>query len=301
MNLRTLDLNLLLVFDAIFVEGNVSKAAARIHLSQPAVSNALARLRERFDDPLFERGPGGMQPTRRAKVLAGPVHQALTLLERGMRNTEEFDWESAEREFVIAVEDYGEAILLPSLMDWLSRTSPGVRLRINRASQSQLLASLRDGSVDMALDYFPLRDPAIESVCVLTESLMVLARRDHPEISGDMSLKHYLALRHVVREHRGNVNPMIDLSLAKRGLTRNVALTVPHFLSMPFIVQDSDLICTLPQRMAHLYAEQLQLKSYKVPLRMPNFPVYLLWHQSADRDAGHRWLREQIIAACKAE
>jgi DNA-binding transcriptional LysR family regulator len=299
MQLRTLDLNLLLVFDAVYAERSISKAALRLHLSQPTVSNALARLRERLSDPLFERRGSGMAPTSRAKTLAEPIRQALAILEGGLRGNDDFDYAQAQREFVVAVEDYGETVVLPRFIDWLGKAAPGIRIRIRPEPGTALQAELREGAVDFALDYFTVQDPSFRNTCVLTENLLTLSRRDHPQVGERLSLEQYLSLRHVVLAHRGNSRPMIDLALAKRGLTRHIAVTVPHFLSMPVLVQNSDLVATLPRRMALLYADHFRLKSHVVPLRIPQFPVYLLWHAHVDADPGHRWLREHLVEFCQ--
>ncbi len=298
MNLRSLDLNLLLVFDAIYAERSISRAAASLHLSQPTVSNALARLRVRLADPLFERSARGMAPTPRARTLAEPVRQALELLERGLHGRRGFDFATSDREFVIAVEDYGETVILPRFIDWLAKTAPNVRMRIRPEPAALLKSEMRDGAVDLALDYFKLPHTGFRSKVLLTESLLSLLRRGHPVGGGKLSLEAFVALRHVVVAPRPSTMPMIDLALAKRGLQRHIAVTVPHFLSMPMMVQTADMVCTLPRRMAHLYADHFQLKAYAVPLRLPQFPVYLIWHASADGDASHEWLRQQLIEFC---
>lgn len=296
MDLRSLDLNLLLVFDAVYQERSISKAAIGLHLSQPAVSNALARLRGRLDDPLFERNAQGMSPTPRARVLVEPIRQALNILERGLCGDDSFDFASSDREFVIAVEDYGETIILPRFVDWLANTAPQVRVNIRPEPSSRLATELRDGRVDLALDYFPMRQPGYESKCVLTEGLITLSRRDHPGVVGErLNLDTFLKLRHVALAPRTRTIPMIDLALSKRGLKRTISVTVPHFLSMPVMVQNSDMLCTLPRRMANLYADHFRLRSHMVPLRMPEFPVYMIWHGSHEMDAGHRWMRNHLI------
>lgn len=299
MNLRSLDLNLLLVFDAVYGERSISRAAERLHLSQPTVSNALARLRERLGDPLFERSAQGMAPTPRAKKLAEPIRQALNMLERGLRDDDAFDFAQSTREFVVAVEDYGEAVILPGFIGWLAGVAPGIRIRIRPQSSAQLKAELRDGSVDLALDYFPLTDPACRSKCVLTETLMSLSRRDHPAVLERLSLELYLALPHIVLSGPSNARPMIDLALSKRGLQRHIAVTVPHFIAMPVMVQATDMICTLPRRMAHLYADNFRLRLHTVPLRIPQFPVYLVWHKAVEADAGHQWFRKHLMEFCE--
>ena len=299
ISLRTFDLNLLLVFDAIYTERSISKAAVKLHLSQPTVSNALARLRNQLDDPLFERSGRGMVPTLRAKSLAEPIRQGLAAIDHGLRGHPDFAFAEADRKFVISVGDYGETVMLPRFVDWLSQVAPGICLHIRPAPSGELLNGLREGSVDMALDYFPVQDPSVHNVCALTENLLVLVRRDHPEVSDTLSLETYLSLRHVVFDHQDQTRPMIDLALAKRGLKRHIAMIVPHFLSMPMLVQHTDLVCTLPRRMGQFYADHFRLQSYPVPLRTPNFPVYLMWHKHSEEDAGHRWLREQWLSFCQ--
>ena len=298
MNLRSLDLNLLLVFDAIYGERSISRAAAKLHLSQPTVSNALARLRERLQDPLFERSAQGMLPTPRARKLAEPIRQALNTLEHGLRDDEEFDFARSEREFVIAVEDYGESVILPGFIRWLADVAPNLRMRIRAESSAQLAVELREGTVDLALDYFTLPDANYRHACVLTETLLSLSRRDHPLLGERMNLEQYLALRHVMLAAPANARPMIDLALAKRGLQRRIAMRVPHFISMPLMVQATDMIGTLPRRMAMLYADNFRLRAHAVPLRTPQFPVYLIWHEALEPDPGHQWFRTHLTDFC---
>ena len=298
MNLRSIDLNLLLVFDAIYAERSISKAAVRLNLSQPAVSNSLSRLRDALADPLFVREGNGMAPSTRAKLLRDPIRQALELLERGFRLDDGFDFASSKSEFVIAVEDYGETVIMPRIIDWMTEVAPSIRIRIRPEPSSELKYEMRDGDVDFALDYFPLQEQGFHSQCVLTESLVSLSRVGHPLIGEQLTVETFLSLRHVVIAPRRKSQPMIELALAKRGLRRNIALMVPHFLSMPAIVQSSNLICTLPRRMAYLYADHFRLKTHKVPIRTPEFPIYLIWYESLDGDPGHNWLRNHIIALC---
>jgi len=299
VNLRTLDLNLLLIFDAIYGERSISKAANKLHLSQPTVSNALGRLRERLQDPLFERTASGMLPTARARTLAEPIRQALSTLERGLRGEGGFDFARDTREFVIAVEDYGEAVILPGFIQWLAEVAPGLRIRIRAEVSAAVKSELRDGTIDLALDYFPLQEARFVNQCVLTETLMCLSRRDHPGLGERLTLDSYLALRHVVLGTPSNSRPMIDLALSKRGLQRQIAVTVPHFISMPAMVRGTDMLCTLPRRMAQRYADHFRLKSHVLPLRVPQFPVYLICHESQAADAGHQWLRGHLVEFCK--
>lgn len=299
MNLRTLDLNLLLVFDTVYAERSISRAADKLSLSQPTVSNALARLRDRLGDPLFTRSTGGMVPTTRARALAGPIRQALELMDRSLRGDDDFDPAASSRTFVIAVEDYGEAVILPPFVDWLARTAPHLTLRVLPGQGAGVGDQLRDGNIDLCIDYFAQRDPQFRNECVLTERLVTLARPDHPQVGEGLSLQDYLALRHVVLAPRAGATPMIDLALSKRGLRREVAVEVPHFLSMPLLVQASDMVCTLPHRMAALYADHFRLRAHALPLKVPAFPVYLTWHSALDDDPAHRWLRSHLMERCQ--
>lgn len=295
-----MDLNLLLIFDAVYAERSISKAAVRLNLSQPAVSNALGRLRETIGDQLFFREGNSMLPTTRAKSLRDPIRQALDLIERGFRTDQAFDFAQSNRRFVIAVGDYGEAVIIPRIIDWITEAAPGIHIHVRSAPSAQLKQELREGNVDFAMDYFTLEEPGFHNKCVLTDNLVSLSRVGHPGIGEQLSLATYLALSHVVIEPRHEMLPMIDLALAKRGLKRNIVLTVPHFLSMPVLVQSSNLICTLPRRMAFLYSDHFRLRSYELPLKTPNFPAYLIWHESVASDPGHIWLRNHLIALCQS-
>lgn len=296
MNVQTLDLNLLRVFDAVYAAGSISKAALKLHLSQPAVSNALGRLRRHLDDNLFVRKAQGMTPTPRAHVLIEPVRRALAILDQGLRAESPFDFPHSDRRFVIAAEDYGEAVLMPRFIDWLASSAPSIRIVIRYGRSGSLAQELRDGAVDLALDFFALPLKGYQSQCLLTDSLRTLARQNNREIGLHLDLNTFTRLRHVVlAPPHQQVAPMIDLALRKRNLRRTIAVTVPHFMSMPAIVSASDLVCTMPDRMASLYVSPFQLKAYQTPLRIPNFPVYMIWHDSLEGDEGHRWLRDNLM------
>jgi DNA-binding transcriptional LysR family regulator len=299
MDLRTLDLNLLLIFDAVYAERSISKAARKLNLSQPTVSNSIRRLRERLADPLFTPASNGVIPTARATSLAEPIRQALDLLQTGIRgHRDEFDHLHSRRTFVIAVEDYGEAVVLPGFFDWLSKVAPDIRLHIRREPGGELTNELREGSVDLSIDYFAPRTPGFHSECVVTDTLVTLSRSDHPQLDDKLTLEAYLALKHVVLTPRAGTIAMIELALAKRGLRRSIAVEVPHFLSMPLLIQASDTLCTLPRRMADLYANRFRLKMHKLPLRIPEFPIFLIWHSSSDADPAHAWFRRHLMKFC---
>ncbi len=306
MNLRSIDLNLLTVFDAIMAEGNQSRAANRLGMSQPAMSNALARLRAALGDPLFVRTAQGMTPTPRGRALAEPIRQALDLVQTGLersRRDDDFDYRSSTRPAVVVVDDYGDTVIMPRVMNWLMQTAPGVRVRIRRDPLGAALSKkLSDGSVDLAIRYFRQRDGELQAKMLIEEEFVSMVRQDHPAIGDSLSLAQYLALPHVVFGRLGRQgirNSIVDRELRRLGLTRHIALQVPGFQSMPIIVQNTDFVCTLPRRMAQAYAHHLRLKTLKTPLDLPSLPLYMVWSKSMDRDPAHQWLRNSIYELCR--
>lgn len=295
MNLRAFDLNLLAVFDAIYSEGNLTRAANKLAMSQPAMSNALARLRRATNDTLFTRTPRGMQPTMRARRMAEPVRQALDLIQNSLQESGEFDFQRSTRTFSIAVEDYGEAVITPRFMDWLTHVAPEVTTKIWPEHSRALRQQLSDGSVDLAVDYFRLKSVGFANSHLMTDELVSMVREDHPVINETLSLKQYTSLRHVVLAQK---RPMVDRELERRGLTRNKALEVPHFISMPLIVKSTDFVCTLPRRMAMLYTEHFRVKVLETPIDFPKIPIYLVWHERIGSDPGHTWLRNSLRTFC---
>lgn len=296
MNLRAFNLNLLPVFDAIYSERNLTRAADKLGMSQPAMSNALSRLRASMNDPLFTRTPSGMVPTHRARRMADQIRHSLDLIQSTLQETNEFNFASSERTFSIAIEDYGEAVITPRFMDWLTEVAPRIRTKIWPEHSRALRTKLSEGTVDLAIDYFHLVDEGFTSVHLMTDELVSMVREDHPLIGDTLSLQQYVTLPHVVLAQKA---PMVDRELAKRGLSRNRALEVPHFISMPLIVKSTDFICTLPRRMAILYTEHFRVKVLASPIDFKKIPIYLVWHDSVGADPGHQWLRESLRNFCR--
>ncbi|MFZ5556340.1 MAG: LysR family transcriptional regulator [Pseudomonadota bacterium] len=294
VNFRNLDLNLLAVFDAIFAEGNLTRASRRLAMSQPAVSNALSRLRVALNDPLFTRTAQGMTPTAKARLMAAPVRQALDLIQNAVRGNTEFDYRLSDRKFTVAVEDYGEAVIMPRFMDWLSQAAPRLKLDIQPLGGNLLNEALKQGEVDLAITYFRIKDREFQNQLLMEEALVSMVRQDHPSVGDVLTLEQYVDLPHVILAPRTAEGPVIDRALKKMGLTRRIALQVPHFLSMPLIVKGTDFVCTLPRRMAAVYAENFRLKILKTPVECPAIPIFLVWHQALEADPGHAWLRESL-------
>ncbi|CAI8871506.1 LysR family transcriptional regulator [Kosakonia quasisacchari] len=295
INLNRLDLNLLLTLDVLLREHNVTRAAQRLNLSQPSVSVQLARLREIFDDPLLLPGPRGMQPTMRADELREPLRQALEALERAVSPVNAFDPARASVTWRIAATDYTESAVLLPLLHTLRRDSPASRLAVFELNPGQIKRQAEQGDIDL---FFHLRDGAPASLhqrLLFTERYVLAGRLDHPALKRRPSLKQFCQLEHViVSPEGGGFQAATDEALAARGLKRNVVLSVPHFLFMLDVLARTDLVAVLPER---LVATTGALQIVDPPLDLPGFDMLMLWHERLHRDPGHKWLRQQVLAA----
>ncbi|MDZ7322599.1 LysR family transcriptional regulator [Kosakonia sacchari] len=295
INLNRLDLNLLLTLDVLLREHNVTRAAQRLNLSQPSVSVQLARLREIFDDPLLLPGPRGMQPTVRADELREPLRQALEALERAVSPVNAFDPARASVTWRIAATDYTESAVLLPLLNTLRRDAPASRLAVFELNPRQIKRQAEQGDIDL---FFHLREGAPASLhqrLLFTERYVLAGRVGHPALKRRPSLKQFCKLEHViVSPEGGGFQAATDDALAARGLTRNVVLSVPHFLFMLDALARTDLVAVLPER---LVATTGALQVVDPPLDLPGFDMLMLWHERLHRDPGHKWLRQQVLAA----
>lgn len=295
MNVSGLNLNLLPVLDALLLERSVSRAGRRLGLSQPAVSNALAQLRRVFDDPLFHRGRNGMIPTERALGLAAPVRAALAALEEGVVTTKPFVPAHDTRTFTLLMNDFVAFAILPSLLRWLAREAPGVRLRVRAWQDGGDPRELEQGEADLAIG-FRRRLPAVYRVRRLFEDRLVcVLRPGHPALAaGKLTLADYLALSHVVVSTHADARGLVDRVLARRGLTRTVVLQLSHFLLVPAIVGATDLVAALSESVAAPFVAAGALEAVAPPLRLPSSSVFLIWHARSEGSPAHAWLRNAV-------
>jgi DNA-binding transcriptional LysR family regulator len=300
-SLSAVDLNLLVVLDAILTEGNVTRAAERVGMTQPAMSQALARLRRLFDDPLFVRTPRGMIATARASELAAPVRRALGEIDRALASSPSFDPRTARRAFTLATLDHGELVILLPLLQRLAAEAPGIDLRVRPLRFADLEEELESGAVDLAIGVLaPGDEPSLNGQKLFREHFVCMVRADHPEVGATLSLAEYVALDHALVSPRGRPGSLVDAELAKRGLERRVALVVPHFAVAPMIVARSDLVLTVPERIAHAFAAMLPLRTVPPPLELPGFDVVQLWHERRQQDRPHTWLRGLVLSVCRS-
>ena len=303
VNLSGLDLNLLHVFDALMTEGSVTRAGQRVGLTQPAVSNALGRLRQLFGDELFIKSASGMVPTARAEALAMPIRAALETIRGALQANDDFASATSERTFTLGMNDYVEFTLLPPLIYELSRVAPGIRLQVRAINRVTGLELLDTAAIDIAIGSFPTIKSWHERgslfsenwVCVGCDCNEMLPRHDQ------ISLDAYLASPHLVvtsREENGSVDRLLgdfDDLLRQRGLPgRRVVATIPHFLAAPFVIERTPLLATMEERLARRHIGHLGLRLFKLPFEVASFEVVQVWHRRDEADPGHRWLRMQI-------
>lgn len=293
-NISRIDLNLFVVFDAIVREGSISAAARSLNLTQPAVSHALARLRERLDDELFVRRGRQMAPTARARSLIGPVREALTGLQSCLSSEPAFDPASARRPFVLGLRDGLEACVLPPLMKKLMADAPGIELQSLTVSRRDTLRELAAGRLDLAMD---VQLPVSGDICQqpLVESpLVVLMRKGHPLAKKTMALNDYLGAAHVLVSSRRRGPGLEDFGLAQAGHQRDITLRCQHYQAAMEVVAATDLLLTLPDVLAERLADR-RFISAALPLQMPAMAMHLYWHRDLDGDPGHRWLRGLLL------
>jgi DNA-binding transcriptional LysR family regulator len=301
MNLRSLDLNLLLVFDAVMAERNVTRAADRIGLSQPAMSNALTRLRHHLKDELFVRSPDGMRPTARALELAAPIHEALSSLEQAL-DPALFDPAQSTRTFKIATNDYVAAVLMPKVMARLAEIAPGIDVRLVPLG-GRMHELLDAQEVDFACTSVGEQPERFATRDIVEDSYVVLMRSGHPLGAYDrLRIEVYAAATHVLVTPRGDPRGFVDSALAARGLTRRLALTVNQFAAAPAIVAATDLVATIPKRAADLFGPPFGLIHRPCPVPAPREMslVSLVWNRRLSRHPAFTWFAE-TFAHCVAD
>jgi DNA-binding transcriptional LysR family regulator len=300
MNIEALDLNLLVALEALILERSVSKAGARIGLSQPAMSNALARLRAKLGDPLFVFRGREMAPTARARNLATPVMEALSKIRVAIGDRGGFDPRSDTAAFRIAATDYAEIVVVSRLLRAMRRVASGAELTIRRLEALFEIprAELQDGTLQFALGFFPAPlapGGGMASQVLFEDPWVCIARTNHPRIHGNLSLETFLQIEHVRVSYGSPERPgLIGEAVASIGRSRKVGLTVPHLATIPAIVARTDLLGIVPSRLAKEFAPMLKLKIFPIPLRLPRAMLALVWHESRQHDPAHVWMRAMI-------
>jgi DNA-binding transcriptional LysR family regulator len=303
MNIGAIDLNLLVALQALLTERHVTRAAARMGLTQPAMSHALARLRATLDDPLLVRSKGGLQLTPRATSMLEPLERLLHDAAGLLATPTAFDPSTSTRRFRIATSDYIEIVLIPKVLEELGRQAPRVDVDLLLLKDGHGIDALEEGEVDLLLIPPGVVDrphASIMSQRVLSEKFVCVVRADHPTVGRKMTLERYIELGHILVSPRASRGGIVDDVLAKIGLTRRVAVVVPHFLVAPFLVEKTDHVLTLAARIAKSLAPAVKLKALPPPIDLPGFDINLVWHERDQADPAHAWLRTLFTQVAKS-
>ncbi|RQR53669.1 LysR family transcriptional regulator [Burkholderia sp. Bp9126] len=291
MRLSKIDLNLFVVFDAIYSKRNLTRAAELLSLTQPAVSNALARLRKTLNDPLFVSTPAGMVPTPMAENIVGRVREALQLLDASAHEGDVFDPASSERVFRLSMSDLTEALLMPALGELLQRHAPRMQVRSYYMDRGELPTALANGSVDIAIDSAMIGDANLHQALLVRDRYACMIRRDHPFRGDVLTLDDYLAMGHIHVSSRRKGSGHVDAELARLGQRRNIQMRVQHYMVAPLIAMRGDLALTAPLRLVRSYPARV----LELPFELPDLEYCCYWHRSADRDHANQWLRERLM------
>lgn len=295
-SLRNFDLNILVAFDVLMEELNVTRAAERMFVTQSAMSHVLHRLRQQLDDPLLIKTPSGMKPTPRALVLIGPVKDVLKDVEHLIRPPAAFDPLASQHRFVLAATDYMEILTLPALCERISRIAPGIDIHVKRTEASFPDGALENCSLDVVLGFESVLNPPshLNRQTLFSDRMACLARKKHPMLKNGLSLTDYVALPHMLISRTGSPIGLIDQKLQEMGIERRIQLIVPHFLSAPLIVAQTDMMLSLPQRIAEQFSRFAALDVFPVPVDLPDYELAMIWHPLRDKDPALVWLRGQL-------
>ena len=289
------DLNLLRVLAALAQTRRVTAAADLLGMTQPGVSNALRRLRAAYDDPLFVRTARGMEPTSRAVPLIQGAREILDLYATRMGPQPQFQPRTTQTEFRFALSDIGEMVFLPRILEHLRAHAPRATVRSVTLTPESLSRALQEGTVDLALGYFPdLRGAGFFQQKLFSHGFVCLVRRDHPLADKRLTERRFLELEHAVVQAEGRSQEVFEQYLRRKRIQRRVVLHVPHFMSIPMVIAKSDLIVTVPLAVGTAFASEARLRLLELPFKLPRFDLKQHWHRSAHKDTRHRWLRSQI-------
>lgn len=297
LNLRHLDFTMLLAFDLLMRELNVSRAAKRMFVTQSGMSQILQRLRQQFDDPLLVKTATGMQPTERALALVEPVRSILRDISRLLEAATPFDPAASHERFVVAGSDYIEFLVLPRLIERVRRQAPHIEIHVSRTDAGGLESRLQSGDLDLALGFEEvLKLPAtVRRTRLFDDTVVCVAGTGHAGIEGAISLEEYLRTSQLLISSCDMNALLVERWLVKQGMERRVAAVVPNFLSAPFTVAATDLLLSLPRRIAEACVRFSPLKIVEVPLGLPPYDVVMAWHPVKEKEPAHLWLREQVL------
>ncbi len=295
MNIGALDITTLRIFDALMRTGHVTNTGAELGLSQPSVSFALNKLRTLADDALFVRTANGMEATPKAMKMAEPIRQVLYVMENEVFSPDTFDPETTDRSFTLCMSDIGEIVFLPKLVEHLDRLAPNASIRTVSLPHQEVEEALANGNADLAVGYYPdLTRANFFQQKLYDDYFVCLMRTHHPLAGTRLSMQGFQSSAHLVVRAEGRSQELFDTFLDKRRLVRRIKLVIPHFMSIPHLLLDTDLIATVPHSCAVSLLRLGFLKMMPVPMKAPRFELQQHWHARYHRDVANRWLRKAI-------
>lgn len=296
-NITSIDLNLLVVFNALYLERNVTKAGDKIGLAQSSMSNALSRLRALFDDELFIRSSQGMIPTPTALAIAEHVQAALLAAQYAVNVAKDFDPVSEIADIRMITNQYVETVFIPPIVKKLQRLAPNIRLLTQSATPEQYGLSLERGQADFAIAAFPWPSSNMRYRELIEDEPVCLARKNHPLITDQLSLEAFLSCQHVAITLDGHPSGPIDKILKEKGHNRKIAMSVSSYSTLPYLVAETDLIAVVPRSFAKKVSEVLSLELHELPLKRPPFTLNLIWSRAMDKSLLHTWFRKLTVEA----
>ncbi|MCP4350020.1 MAG: LysR family transcriptional regulator [Desulfobacterales bacterium] len=299
MNLCEFDLNLLVAFDAIYKERNLTHAGHRLHLTQSAMSHALGRLRTVFDDPLFVRQGNHMVTTPLAEDMAVNIQQVLKLLEITLEDRGRFDPQRSESTFCIGLGDYTAFVLLPELLKILKPVAPKIHIKARHLTFEQRAASLDNGSADLVIGCEQVFGASIYQQVLFREREVCILSKDHPDIGDTLSFDQYINAEFIRLSLADYREDPIDEELAEKGVKRKVMIMTEHELTIPKLVSSTNYIANIAERLGKKFLEWLPVKILPVPLDNTRFKIHQYWHKRNQIDPAHKWLRRSIKQVCE--
>jgi DNA-binding transcriptional LysR family regulator len=295
MELQNIDLNLLVVFNELLRQRKVSATAIALGITQPAVSNALNRLRKVLGDELFLRTSRGMIPTPFAETLAEPIGYALGAIHDSLNVTTQFAPASSTRAFTIAMTDIGEIYFLPDIMRRLAAVAPGIAISTVHDQSDTLRDKMERGQVDLAIGFLPDLKTGFFQRRLFRQKYVCIFRKDHPVARSGLTLKSFINAEHVSIVAEGTGHGMVDVAIQRAGVQRNMRLRVPHFVAVGHILQTTDLIAVVPEVYAARTLAPFGLVSAPCPVKIPDITINVLWHGRSHREPGNQWLRQLVF------
>jgi DNA-binding transcriptional LysR family regulator len=295
MHIDDLDITQIRLLAELAALRNLSAAAERIGLSQSAASHALAKLRRRVDDPLFVRVAGGLRLTPYGERLGRAARQAVDTLLAGMAVQESFDPRTTTRAFNLYLSEVGQMVFLPKLLDFMKREAPGASLRARPIPLDRPSTALTSSEVDLAVGFFTNLTAGFHQSLVFRERYVCVVRADHPKFRDGMRLKSFVTTPHALADSSGMAHGIIERTLAKHKIPRDVKLRVPDFMVLPQVVASSDLLVVMPSRLAQAFSRLVPIKVLPPPVPIPAYDIRAFWHGRYHHDPANRWLRRNFV------